>query len=403
MQNNWQDKLRKSLQDYEVSEPDGLWSDVSRSVSNKWKHTIVLRMAVLWTLTGSAAAIIILFLFRRPVPSPEPQLLKESTTVLTEKHDFSTIQEDKHTNVKVLAMNVQNKIENKTKEDIQIENKTENIIENIVTENKIEDSRKNITIEHNSENNTGNRGVVDSVFLEEQTRPKKQKIILSLFSSNVVGKKNKLSGYSGFYASDVARNVQILPTGGVQSEKFSDVLINNVGEDINTDVKHLMPIKFGISIGYELNKRLWIETGLTYSLLISNLSSGSKISSYNTKQTLHYIGIPLNLNFNLFNFGRACYYCSIGGMVEKCIYGKTITTYRSEHNSLNGYESRLIVRPLQFSLSSSFGFQYKCSQAIALYIEPGVNYYFKNQSKVETIYSERPLNFSLGIGVRFNI
>ena len=185
MQNNWQDKLRKSLQDYEVSEPDGLWSDVSRSVSNKWKRTIVLRMAVLWTLTGSAAAIIILFLFRRPVPSPEPQLLKESTTVLTEKHDFSTIQEDKHTNVKVLAMNVQNKIENKTK-DIQIENKTENIIENIVTENKIEDSRKNITIEHNSENNTGNRGVVDSVFLEEQTRPKKQKIILSLFSSNVV-------------------------------------------------------------------------------------------------------------------------------------------------------------------------------------------------------------------------
>ena len=46
---------------------------------------------------------------------------------------------------------------------------------------------------------------------------------------------------------------------------------------------------------------------------------------------------------------------------------------------------------------------YRFNDLVGIYLEPGVSYYFDNGSFVETVYRERPLNFSLGIGLRFNL
>ena len=38
-----------------------------------------------------------------------------------------------------------------------------------------------------------------------------------------------------------------------------------------------------------------------------------------------------------------------------------------------------------------------------IYAEPGVAYYFDNESSLPTIYQEKPFNFNLNMGLRFNL
>lgn len=45
--------------------------------------------------------------------------------------------------------------------------------------------------------------------------------------------------------------------------------------------------------------------------------------------------------------------------------------------------------------------QLDITRHIGVYIEPGISYYFDNNSDVRNIYKDRPLNFNLNIGLRF--
>lgn len=65
----------------------------------------------------------------------------------------------------------------------------------------------------------------------------------------------------------------------------------------------------------------------------------------------------------------------------------------------DGHES-ISIRPLQWSVNAGAGVQYNISSMVGIYAEPGLSYYFDNGSNIETIYSEKPLNFNLNIGLR---
>ncbi|MDR0894485.1 MAG: PorT family protein [Prevotellaceae bacterium] len=150
------------------------------------------------------------------------------------------------------------------------------------------------------------------------------------------------------------------------------------------NIHHKMPISFGISVRKVLGHGFSVETGLTYTLLSSELESES---SDKIDQKLHYIGIPLRANWNFVSRKQWGVYVSAGGAVEKSVYGKVGT-------------EKLNVKPLQFSLLGAIGAQYNLTRRIGVYIEPGVSYYFDDGSAVETIRKETPLNFTLQAGFR---
>ena len=56
-----------------------------------------------------------------------------------------------------------------------------------------------------------------------------------------------------------------------------------------------------------------------------------------------------------------------------------------------------------FSLNLSVLAEYKLTDFFSLYAEPGLGYYFKDGSSTPTIYQDRPLNFNLNLGLRFNL
>lgn len=88
------------------------------------------------------------------------------------------------------------------------------------------------------------------------------------------------------------------------------IMAFNHGKEIKTEIRHRIPIRAGISVTYNLNDRIGIGTGLTYANLTSDITEGSDRHYYTGEQTLHYIGIPLNLKYRIFTLRRFDLYAS---------------------------------------------------------------------------------------------
>lgn len=158
-------------------------------------------------------------------------------------------------------------------------------------------------------------------------------------------------------------------------------------------VRHHLPIRVGLSFRYSNGQRWYIQSGLTYSYLASDIAYTER-----TKQKLHYIGIPLQVGSQLWESNRLKGYISIGGQAEKLVSGKA-TAVSSE-----GYTSvrRIKDTRLLFSLLGSVGAEYALKKDLSLYVEPEIHYYFKNGNRLLTHYNDQPLNINLTIGFRFH-
>ena len=146
-------------------------------------------------------------------------------------------------------------------------------------------------------------------------------------------------------------------------------------------VHHRQPVRVGLSLRYRLDERWGVESGLLYTHLSSDITTTANNKTTITEQRLNYIGLPLNISYELWknrNFGL---YVSAGGTIEK----------------------QLEASPWQFSLNGAAGAEYKLTDIFSLYAEPGLGYYFNDGSSTPTIYQDRPLNFNLSFGLRFNI
>lgn len=150
---------------------------------------------------------------------------------------------------------------------------------------------------------------------------------------------------------------------------------------------HKQPVSVGLSVRKNLPHGFSIETGLAYTLLISDLYFENAASK--TRQKLHYLGIPLRANWNFIDKKDFILYLSAGGMIEKCIYGKIGTQTET-------------VDPVQWSVLASLGAQYNISSRVGIYIEPGISHYFDDGSDFQTIRKESPCNFTLQAGLRLS-
>lgn len=227
-----------------------------------------------------------------------------------------------------------------------------------------------------------------------------------LLASNVAGSRSSASKYVALYGSTVTKQIHGFSETTADfpdSQGYAGVMQSNSNNEISSTVKNWQPIQVGVSVAYSFTDRLSIESGLTYSCLISDLSSGTPLGNYDIRQTLHYIGLPLALRYDFLKIKGFRLYASAGGQMEKCVAGKTRTDYFVDGKKVSSENGRIMVEPLQWSVNTYVGAQYSFNSLVGLYVEPGAAYYFRNGSPVNCIYSERPFNFSLRAGLRFSL
>ena len=165
---------------------------------------------------------------------------------------------------------------------------------------------------------------------------------------------------------------------------------------------HRLPVKLGVSVRYQLDERWNLQSGLTYSYLSSELYDTQQDKTYNTEQKLHYLGVPLQLGYQVWTGKRFRGYMVAGGQVEKLVSGKASVIYSRNNMIMSTPEQDVSDRRLLFSATASVGIEYELGKDLSLYAEPGVQYYFKNGNGLRTYYNEQPLNLSMTVGFRFH-
>lgn len=171
-------------------------------------------------------------------------------------------------------------------------------------------------------------------------------------------------------------------------------------ETIN--IRHHQPVRFGLTLQYNVSRRIGIETGLVYSRIGSDIDITRNNLSATATRRMQYIGIPLNVKFSAWSWKFIDLYLSAGATGEKCVSNRFETKYTTEGISLEAFSSQK-EKPLQWSVNAAAGIQLRPVQNIGIFAEPGVSYYFNDGSSLSTIYKDRPCSFNLNIGLRFNI
>lgn len=162
----------------------------------------------------------------------------------------------------------------------------------------------------------------------------------------------------------------------------------------NCETKYAMPVNFGLTASIPIIHDLNLITGIQYTYL-SNRITGS---TFDLKQELHYLGIPVKLAVNLVKRGDFVVYTALGGALEKGLVGVQTSTV-DEEGTWKGKQS---IDGFQTSLTGQFGVSYNLNKSFLLYFEPGVAWYIPSDQPVSG-RTEEPFNFNLSLGLRYRL
>lgn len=220
---------------------------------------------------------------------------------------------------------------------------------------------------------------------------------LSASASGGIGSNSNLHSREGLLMLSAPSNYH---TTWADSPLLGIGLMNR-GEEVHSEYKHHLPLRFGLNVAFYLSPRLAVESGLSYTRLTSDHTEGSYHSYHTTTQKIDYLGIPLKLKYQFLSLNRIALYASAGAMAEQCISGKATTQYVIQQKAQQTEKQNLTSHPLQLSAQAALGVEYHFIDRFSLFAEPGVGYYFDDRSSLETIYQKRPFNFNLNLGIRF--
>lgn len=196
----------------------------------------------------------------------------------------------------------------------------------------------------------------------------------------------------------------VTKTDWIDKDSKASAIVYNQPE-VQEEYSHKIPVKVGLTARYNITGRLGVETGLAYSILSSSVKTGNSETGKNWStgsQTLHYIGIPLNISFNILNSRYVNIYVTGGGMMEKSISGSIKTDEYVDGKFDRTLTTNISPKGLQWSVNAAAGIQANILPQLGFFVEPGVSHHFKNGSRVRSIYTDKPTDFSLGFGLRYS-
>lgn len=438
MAEDWLNKIRESQTDFSEPEPEGLWAGIEAGLAaedvgasagrtSREDSAVSRRRTVRWwwaALPAAAVAALVLFL---SVPghrdaSDAPLMTSAVAELKSTTEPFDVVPQNVESSVPanllaysgtLLASDMEvGKLSEATADDAgSASEEFPKRQESSSWNNSPNDNSSETSSLENSSSETSSLETISSEnWPSENDNPvsktRRGGFSFGLLTSNVAGSRSSVSKYAALYGSTVTKQIHGFSETRADfpdSQGYADVMQSNSSNEISSTVKNWQPIQVGVSVAYSFTDRLSIESGLTYSCLVSDLSSGTPSGNYDIRQTLHYIGLPLALRYDFLKIKGFSLYASAGGQMEKCVAGKTRTDYFVDGKKVSSENGRIMVEPLQWSVNAYVGAQYSFNRLVGLYIEPGAAYYFRNSSPVNSIYSERPFNFSFRAGLRFSL
>lgn len=406
MKKHWIDDLRNRLGHYETEAPEGVWSSISErlygaaapmdghlNVAPKQRK----QAATIWLIpTGIAATIALLALLSYPfLHHEEPSLPTLPTLAQEVPAAQQQIMEQEAIEHPTSPLNHSSKQSTSSAESQAGAFTSASEKQVVGSTSPIEEKASAPTSP--SPHNPSRRWGETTIATTPRGARRHARWSLSASASGGIGSSSNLHSREGVLMVSAPSNYH---TTWADSPLLGIGLMNR-GEEVHSEYKHHLPLRFGLNVAFYLSPRLAVESGLSYTRLTSDHTEGSYHSYHTTTQKIDYLGIPLKLKYQFLSLNRIALYASAGAMAEQCISGKATTQYVIQQKAQQTEKQNLTSRPLQLSAQAALGVEYHFIDRFSLFAEPGIGYYFDDRSSLETIYQKRPFNFNLNLGIRF--
>lgn len=454
MNNDWTDRLRDRMADYEMPVGDELWANIEQSLAqdevfaNKNDHSNhgVARSVVMrrFSIAASIAALLAggAYVYFHPWnevaenevaaifdKGPKTFIDKRKTTV--PKDSQAAISDNSQKSISANGQNAMSKdglqtlsgggqnrnnilaqsnsvelvsSESALSLDLDTQSSARSVNEKSETVPSSRSSRKVnslITSEGDvmSSAQNGRRTVLAQSSMDEELGRKDKRhrggLKLQLYGENgFIGKTS--GGNSPVLMSSMPSSDPVYYDKNIKITSFFDerYMAMIPTSDLYEETKHHQPVSVGMQVGFHLLTKLKLSTGLVYTKVSSDFISGVSDTRTVSTQDLHYIGIPLNLSYSVWEYKGLHTYVTAGG--EGAVNIKN-------HTETDGEVKESKRDKMQWSTNASVGIQYDFIPQLGVYVEPGMKYYFDNGSQIENIFKDKKLNFNIQFGLRFNV
>ena len=194
-------------------------------------------------------------------------------------------------------------------------------------------------------------------------------------------------------------------TSEVSEKDFIMRQIANSNEPLNNGqivrkTHHSLPLTYSLSLRYQANKRIGLESGLQYTRLNSLFQTGEGINRIDEKQRIEYLGVPLKVSYRIWSGKHVGIYTAAGVTLEIPVKSTVKTDYIL-NNQPQLRDSHHLDVPLQWSTGIGIGVQYNITPTISIFAEPGMQYYIPDDSGFETYRTQHPFTITIPAGLRF--
>ena len=407
MKDDLLNSIKDRLDSYEESAPEGLWSDIEASVFPKEKPRKAAFVPWMWLSAAAAAVAAVLIVTNTLSNDPKEDRIVAQTDITpsssvnpgddpASSEELASLLADADVRPvvpaapgRVRSLPVKSVPENQAslepepemaaeaESDVVLEPESEMVVEAEPTVPVEQKQDRRVATNHDGEDWSGYMSATDDGEAGFLSR-----ISMKASLAGAATQSQDVSNYDPamfYYGSGDTRS------SGYTEEPTRafapmDPLIS--ASSVETDTRHHRPVRMSLTFHMPLGGIFGVETGASYTLHRSTVTTTSGSTVNRNIQTLKYLGIPVNLTADLYGNDWCRLYLSGGGMAEKCVSGE--------------------IKPLLWSLNAAAGAQINLGRSLGIYAEPGLSYHFDDGSPVRTIYKDRPLDFMMTVGARMS-
>ena len=442
MSNNWQKDIHDRMGNYEIDAPEGLWDNISKGMDSKemgsksmgeangdnkqttngatiFQHRF--QRAVGIAVAACLAFVVGFYFYNSDDTTPTLADNSASQKTVTKQQYSSQISDNKDLDTDNNSSIGKDTEDNTIKTmqrllaahgevngEANVEQSINNAPENVATAESQSTASNNIATETANEEKPKAKSQKESAHNEDYQDLWAKEDFNNVRKANSRTSKWQIgtsaTGIAGTSVNTRSIGDLIVATGSDgydwEGSPMLGIGIYNQGKEVKTEYKHHLPVRIGLNIAYALSNRLSLESGVSYTRLSSDMKDGTSTNFISGSQNLDYVGIPLSLKYKALSYGAFDLYAATGILAEQCVNGKTSKDFVIEGNVKKTEQQNIHSRPLQLSANAAVGLQFKIADNIGIYAEPGLSYFFDDNSSLNTIYKEKPLNFNLNIGFR---
>jgi NAD-dependent DNA ligase (contains BRCT domain type II) len=426
MQNNKEDinskdefseLVKQKLENYSVPVDEQCWAEIEQRLKPKRKKTPI----GIWLSAASIAAGFALLFMLNPFANDPANMAEviegkgvkevtevienteatESTEVKEVKRGTGTKETAKSTESKKVVEIGETKIAENIKEGKEVTEVGEVITNNIAgtknTENAITATEQLLVeeVQQSIEEKQEKSGKLTT--LEEQKNQEEKNLPKKNRNQN---KWTLAAAYGSSSGSSSSNNVpqSMFSEGSYQKlVKAENSFVPILSEEHFSDIQYLPPLSFGFNIRKDITPRLGLATGLHYTYLSTYFKNADPYRD--AALQLHYLGIPLDVVFNLYDQQRWNIYLSGGVMVEQGleVYKQNFDQYEQNYQTS---KKPTIIEGVQWSANAAFGVSYEIYRNIGVYFQPRASYFFDNNQPI-SLRTKQPFTINLNIGLQY--